>query len=71
MLLQDDECLMRALAELERRGIVSGALLAPEISESWTRCLAAGLDPRQPPHIQVADLALLREKRERHDVVRL
>jgi len=66
----DEEGLSRARAELERRGIVSGYLLAPDISESWARCLAAGLDPRWPPPVQVAEPALLREERERHDVVR-
>jgi sigma-54 dependent transcriptional regulator, acetoin dehydrogenase operon transcriptional activator AcoR len=66
----DDENLTQARAELERRGGVAGTLLAPEISESWTRCLAAGLDPRQPPRMRVADVTLLREQRERHDIVR-
>jgi sigma-54 dependent transcriptional regulator, acetoin dehydrogenase operon transcriptional activator AcoR len=67
---QDEVGLAQARAELERRGIVPGALLDPEISESWERCLAAGLDPRQPPPVQVADSAALREVRERHDFIR-
>ena len=67
---RDEIGLAQARAELERRGIVSGALLDPEISESWERCLAAGLDPRQPPPTQVADSAVLREAREQHDLVR-
>jgi hypothetical protein len=50
--------------------VPSGALLDAEISESWERCLAAGLDPRQPAPAQVADTAVLREARERHDFVR-
>jgi sigma-54 dependent transcriptional regulator, acetoin dehydrogenase operon transcriptional activator AcoR len=70
MLPQDEAGLARARAELERRGIVSGTLLDPEISESWERCLAAGLDPRQAPPAQIADAAVLREAREQHDFVR-
>jgi transcriptional regulator of acetoin/glycerol metabolism len=70
MLPQDEGGIVRARAELERRGIVSGTLLDPEISKSWERCLAAGLDPRQLPPAQVADPQVLREARERHDFVR-
>jgi transcriptional regulator of acetoin/glycerol metabolism len=67
---QDEAGLARARAELEGRGIVSDALLIPEISASWERCLAAGLDPRQLPPMQAADPALLREARERYDFIR-
>jgi sigma-54 dependent transcriptional regulator, acetoin dehydrogenase operon transcriptional activator AcoR len=70
MMPQEEVGLAQARAELERRGIVSSALLDPEISGSWERCLAAGLDPHQPPPTQVADTAALREARERHDFVR-
>lgn len=66
----DEEDLAHARAELERREIVAGTRLAPEISQSWERCLAAGLDPRRPPPMQLADVAVLREARERHDFIR-
>jgi transcriptional regulator of acetoin/glycerol metabolism len=66
---QDEEDLARARVELER-GTVTGALLTPEISESWERCLAAGLDPRRPPPPRIVDPALLHEARERHGFIR-
>ncbi|HWA79489.1 MAG TPA: sigma-54-dependent Fis family transcriptional regulator [Acetobacteraceae bacterium] len=70
MPLEDNAGLTQARLELERRGTVPDALLAPEISESWARCLAAGLDPRQPPRMRIADPPQIREARERHDIVR-
>jgi transcriptional regulator of acetoin/glycerol metabolism len=45
-------------------------LLPAPIAESWTRCLAAGLDPRKPPPRIVVDETTLREARQRRDLLR-
>jgi transcriptional regulator of acetoin/glycerol metabolism len=70
MLISAEDRLARARAVLERRGIASADLLPPPIAESWTRCLAAGLDPRKPPPRTVVDDATLREARQRRDLLR-
>ena len=70
MLLSADERLGRARMVLERRARAPTDLLPPEISESWSRCLAAGLDPSRPPPLVVADDAALRAARERADLLR-
>src|SRR4051812_34931656 len=44
--------------------------LAPEIRQSWERCLEAGLDPHRPPVPIYADNATVREARERHELTR-
>ncbi|HJS85594.1 MAG TPA: sigma-54-dependent Fis family transcriptional regulator [Acetobacteraceae bacterium] len=69
MELSDEERLSRARIALERRGMAPDALLSDEISASWRRCLAVGLDPAQPPPMRILDLASLRARRERHDFV--
>lgn len=63
-----DERLSQARILLERRGIVAADLLAPPIHDSWTRCVAAGLDPERPPPLTVVDDATLREARDRSDL---
>jgi transcriptional regulator of acetoin/glycerol metabolism len=70
MLLSADDRLSRARIVLERRGVAASDLLSPAISESWGRCLAAGLDPARPPPPAMADAAALLAARERSDLVR-
>ena len=69
MSLSDEERLSRARTVLERRGAAPEALLPDEISASWRRCLAAGLDPARPPPMRVLDPSSLRGQRERHEFV--
>jgi transcriptional regulator of acetoin/glycerol metabolism len=70
MLLSAEDRLSRARAVLERRGLAAADLLPAPIAESWTRCLAAGLDPRKPPPRTFVDDATLREARQRRDLLR-
>ncbi|SED22189.1 Transcriptional regulator of acetoin/glycerol metabolism [Rhizobiales bacterium GAS191] len=59
----------RARAELDRLGTVSAEWLSPEIQASWSRCVAARLDPRRPPPLRVLEAPSLREARQRHEAV--
>ncbi len=70
MLLSADDRLSRARIVLERRGIAAPDLLPPAIAESWTRCLAAGLDPAHPPAPLMVDAETLTAARQRNDPVR-
>lgn len=69
MLLAADQRLERARAMLEQNGTAATDFLSPEIAESWKRCIAAGLDPRRTPKLEVADRAALRRNRESHGLV--
>jgi sigma-54 dependent transcriptional regulator, acetoin dehydrogenase operon transcriptional activator AcoR len=70
MLLSTDDRMSRARIVLERRRTTPADLLSSAIAESWTRCLAAGLDPGHPPPLEMVDGRLLREARERSDKLR-
>jgi transcriptional regulator of acetoin/glycerol metabolism len=70
MLLSAEDRLSRARVVLTRRGVAAGDLLPAPIADSWTRCLAAGLDPANPPPPQIADETTLREARQRRDLLR-
>ncbi len=70
MLLSDEERLTRARGMLERNGTVARPLLPAPIAESWTRCIAAGLDPGRPPSLEMVDETTLREARQRRDLLR-
>jgi sigma-54 dependent transcriptional regulator, acetoin dehydrogenase operon transcriptional activator AcoR len=70
MLLSAEDRLSRARIVLERRGLAAPDLLPESIAASWTRCLAAGLDPHNPPPLQVVDDTRLREARQRRDLLR-
>ena len=70
MLLSADDRLSRARIVLERRGMTPDDLLPRAIAESWQRCLAAGLDPRRPPPLAVAEAAAVRRARERAAALR-
>ncbi len=70
MLLSIEDRLSRARIVLERRGIAAEDLLPAPIAESWARCLAAGLDPHDPPPLHEVDEATLREARQRRDLLR-
>ena len=64
-MLSNAERVARARLVLERRGIAVENLLASEISESWSRCLDAGLEPHgTPQRLTVSDRELKR-RRER------
>ncbi len=65
MLLSADDRLGRARIVLERRGLAAEDLLPRGIAESWTRCIAYGLDPQRPPPLAVADAHALGAARER------
>lgn len=69
-MLSPEERLARARTSLERRGIVPADRLAPDIVESWKRCIGAGLDPGAPPPRTLASHIALRQARERHEMVR-
>ncbi len=70
MLLTQEDRLTRARSLLERSGTVAEDLLPHSIAESWRRCLAAGLDPMQPPPMHIVDEGMLREGRQRRDLLR-
>jgi sigma-54 dependent transcriptional regulator, acetoin dehydrogenase operon transcriptional activator AcoR len=70
MLISAEDRLSRARAVLERRGETAADLLPQPIAESWMRCLAAGLDPHDPPRRTVVDDTTLREARQRRDLLR-
>lgn len=70
MFISEEGHIARARGLLERQGIAAAGLLPPAIAASWTRCLAAGLDPCKPPPRLVIDEARLREARQRRDLLR-
>jgi transcriptional regulator of acetoin/glycerol metabolism len=70
MLLSAEDRLSRARVVLERRGLAAADLLPAPIAESWTRCLAVGLNPRKPPPRIVVDETTLCEARQRRDLLR-
>ncbi len=49
---------------LERQGRLADGLLDRQVSASWQRCLAAGMDPRQIPRIHTVDASELRYRGE-------
>ena len=55
---------------LERRGTPPADLLAPDIYNSWMRCIALGLDARRPPPIQMVSPSVLRHEQQQHSLVR-
>ena len=70
MLLSAEDRLSRARIVLDRRGVAATDLLPEPIADSWTRCLAAGLDPGRPPPPTIVDETTLREARQRRDLLR-
>ena len=65
-----NERVSRAHLALQRQGTPPAELLAPVIYESWLRCVALGLDARQPPAVEIAAPGELRHEHERHVLVR-
>lgn len=63
------ERLKRARITVMRGGVVDGSLVNPQISESWGRCLAAGLDPLAPSAPERLDTSQLRALRDRDELV--
>ena len=45
-------------------------LPAPEVLDSWVRCMQAGLDPTRPLQVPVLEAADLQQRRERSEVAR-
>jgi sigma-54 dependent transcriptional regulator, acetoin dehydrogenase operon transcriptional activator AcoR len=70
MLLSAEDRLLRARTVLERRGVAAEDLLPAPIADSWTRCLAAGLDPGDAPPLLAVDEMTLCEARQRQDLLR-
>ena len=68
-MLSRSERMKRARITLARGGQVEGHLIAPLISESWSRCIAAGLDPYgTPPQCQLTAREL-RDQRQEDETV--
>jgi sigma-54 dependent transcriptional regulator, acetoin dehydrogenase operon transcriptional activator AcoR len=59
-----------ARVALEQEGVPSPEFLAPEIYDSWMRCIAHGLDARHPPEAEIVPMATLRQEHQRHSLVR-
>ncbi|MCW6508866.1 sigma-54-dependent Fis family transcriptional regulator [Lichenifustis flavocetrariae] len=55
---------------LERRGTVPAGLLAPDIYDSWMRCIALGLNTQRPPPIHRVSASTLRQEQQRHALIR-
>ncbi len=60
----------RVQLTLEDQGALSSEFLAPDIYESWMRCIALGLDTRRPPPPEIVGQAELRQEQQRHSLVR-
>jgi sigma-54 dependent transcriptional regulator, acetoin dehydrogenase operon transcriptional activator AcoR len=59
-----------ARAALEQRGIAPAGFLAPDIYDSWMRCISLGLDTRHPPPPEIVSPAVLRQEQQRCSLVR-
>jgi len=70
MLASTTDRLIRARNAMESNGSLPNDLVTPEISASWTRCLALGLDPQRPPPLEAINEAQLKASRDRADLVR-
>jgi sigma-54 dependent transcriptional regulator, acetoin dehydrogenase operon transcriptional activator AcoR len=53
-----------AHSALCEKGTIPADLLTTDISESWRRCIAAGLDPMKPQPVHFDDVGLFRARRE-------
>ena len=69
-MLSIDRSVDRAHAALEHQGSLPAGLLAPDIYESWMRCILLGLDARRPPPAEVVSSATLRREQTRYSLVR-
>lgn len=59
----------RARIVLESKGTPPSAFLNPEIHESWSRCLALGLDPTGQPDQKIIGRSELEEIKAQNDVL--
>lgn len=57
-------------AILEREAVASADFLAPDIYDSWMRCISYGLDSRHPPKTEILEKAELRREQQNHSLVR-
>lgn len=62
--------LLQARNVMETNGVVPANMLRPAIADSWRRCLAAGLNPRQPPRPDRLSAIELQRHRETHAPIR-
>lgn len=70
MAMSAEDRLTRARMSLESRGDTNQTLVSVLISQSWERCLAAGLDPACPPALQQISAVELSRERDRVGVLR-
>lgn len=68
-MLSRSERLKRARITLAHGGQVDGHLISPLISESWNRCITAGLDPSDLPPAVLLTARELREQRLQNELV--
>lgn len=68
-MLSRSERFKRARITLARGGQIDGQLIAPLISESWSRCIDAGLDPNVAPPAFQLTARELREQRQEDETV--
>src|SRR3984957_2987058 len=60
----------KARIALERQGLPPADYLAPDIYDSWMRCISYGPDSRHPPEPEIVPMATLRQEHQRHSLVR-
>lgn len=60
----------RARLALEREGVPPVEFLAPDIYDSWMRCIGYGLDCRKPPAAEIVERAELVREQQKHSLVR-
>ena len=55
---------------VEQHGSLPSGFLAPDIYDSWMRCISLGLDTRRPPPPEIVSAATLRHEQQRCSLVR-
>ena len=55
---------------LDQQGATPAGYLAPDIYDSWMRCIQLGLDTRRPPPPEIVSEAVLRKEQQRCSLVR-
>ena len=51
---------------LEHDSAPPAGYLAPDIYDSWMRCISLGLDTRRPPPPEIVSEPVLRKEQQRH-----
>ena len=57
-------------ATMEREAVQPADFLAPDIYDSWMRCISYGLDSRHPPETEILEKAELRREQQKHSLAR-